>query len=360
MIFKAVISNRANPDRDQVTILFPIPDSEYDRTIGLLEDMDIGSPTAQDCRVDGLESTYPILNRLVTQTVNVDELDYLAKRLDSFCPGEKERFQAVASKLHLSNIKDFINLTFGWQQATVITDFSDLECIGKDHALAVNGGGMPVDAFEKVDGLSVALDLIQSGAGTVTPYGVVYSNGMELEQVYNGRHFPAFYYEDCMAAVALSLPGQDGQEMLYFPCPDSKIARAVKRLGVSSPAGCEAVLDDTDICDAILGLFEAESQLNEHLDALNRLTRCYQGFQDDNLEKFHTVFEHARPQTLEESVYLAENLDQFDFVPKSGSPEADSAITGLGPVAYHGSVTLEELMRDNPEEQHQREMGGMK
>ena len=34
---------------------------------------------------------------LVTQTVNVDELDYLAKRLDSFCQGEIEKFQAMAS-----------------------------------------------------------------------------------------------------------------------------------------------------------------------------------------------------------------------------------------------------------------------
>ncbi len=148
MIFKAILSSQASPGYGQVTISFPIPDSDYDLVIRMLEDKGIGSPTAQDCRVDGLESTYPILNRLVTQTVNVDELDYLAKRLDSFCPGEKEQFQAVASKLRLSNIKDFINLTFGWQQATVITDFSDLERAGKDHSLAVNGGGMPVDAFE--------------------------------------------------------------------------------------------------------------------------------------------------------------------------------------------------------------------
>ena len=42
MIFKAVISNRANPDFGQTTIPFPIPDSEYDRTIGLLEDMNNG------------------------------------------------------------------------------------------------------------------------------------------------------------------------------------------------------------------------------------------------------------------------------------------------------------------------------
>ena len=196
MIFKAILSNKAKPGYGQVTIPFPIPDTEYDHTIDLLEPMDIGSPTAQDCRVEALDSEYPILKRLVAQSVNVDELDYLAKRLGSFCQGESEKFQAMASKLGLSDIKDFINLTFSCQQATVITDFTKLEQAGKDHALTINGGGMPVDAFEKVDGLSAALDLIQSGAGTVTPYGVVYGNGMELEQVYDGRHFPAFYYED--------------------------------------------------------------------------------------------------------------------------------------------------------------------
>lgn len=50
MIFKAVISNRANPDFGQTTIPFPIPDSEYDRTIGLPEGMGSDPAAARDCR----------------------------------------------------------------------------------------------------------------------------------------------------------------------------------------------------------------------------------------------------------------------------------------------------------------------
>lgn len=88
MNFKAILSNRTHPGYGQVTVYLPIPDSEYDHTIDLLENMGIGSPTAQDCRVDEVDSPYPVLNRLVTQSVNVDELDYLAKRLDSFSKGE--------------------------------------------------------------------------------------------------------------------------------------------------------------------------------------------------------------------------------------------------------------------------------
>ena len=207
MIFKAILRNN-KPGYGQVTIPFPIPDSEYDHTIALLEDMDIGSPTAQDCRVDGLDSSYPILDQLVTQTVNVDELDFVGasfislasafgesllisllllskskplrwvsiwlplKRLASFFQREDIRFQAMDYKLCLSDIKDFIDLTFCCQQTTVITDFTDLERIGKGHALTVCGGSMSMEMIERVGGRTVALDLIQRGIGVVTPYGV--------------------------------------------------------------------------------------------------------------------------------------------------------------------------------------------
>lgn len=45
---------------------------------------------------------------------------------------------------------------------------------------------------ESLDGEETARLLIDSGAGVVTPYGVVYDNGMKLEQYYNGHQFPLF------------------------------------------------------------------------------------------------------------------------------------------------------------------------
>ena len=272
MIMKAEVSSKAHPEYGQATIPFPIPDSDYDHTIELLEDMGIGSPTAQDCRVDGLVSEYPILNRLVAQSVNVDELDYLAKRLASFCQGEDAQFEAMASKLHLSDIKDFINLTFCCQRATVIIDFSNLDQAGKKHSLTVNGGSMPSDEYDQVDGRAVALDLIQSGAGVVTPYGVVYDNGMKLEQVYDGRHFPAYPYKPPLMMVSInSGPEGTATGYLYLPCPDKQIQRTLERAG--------------------------------------------------------------------------------------SGPQAVGKVTNLGYVSYHGSLTLEALMMDDPAEQYRQEQG---
>ncbi len=62
--------------------------------------------------MDSLDSAWPVLNRLVSAKVNLDELDYLAKRLDSFTVGEFSQFQAMAEKLNLASMKDLINLTF--------------------------------------------------------------------------------------------------------------------------------------------------------------------------------------------------------------------------------------------------------
>ena len=358
MIMKAEVSSKAHPEYGQATIPFPIPDSDYDHTIELLEDMGIGSPTAQDCRVDGLVSEYPILNRLVAQSVNVDEPDYLAKRLASFCQGEDAQFEAMASKLHLSDIKDFINLTFCCQRATVIIDFSNLDQAGKKHSLTVNGGSMPSDEYDQVDGRAVALDLIQSGAGVVTPYGVVYDNGMKLEQVYDGRHFPAYLYEMPQMMIEIkSGPEDETTGCLYLPGSGKQIQRTLERAGIG-PEGYRMEITMDELPPQVSAVV---SLICDGLENLNGLCRAVEPLCIAERKKLDAVVQLAQPKYASEVRQLAENLDQFDFVPKSDSPGADSALTELGYVSYHGSLTLEELMMDDPAEQHQRDqaMGGI-
>ena len=147
-VIQAILSNPRCPECGQVTIPFPIPVDQYDRTIEMLQAMDLGFSINRDCKVDEINSQYSVLGAVQGTLVNIDQLDYLAKRLDGFCAGEVSQFQAMAYKLELADITDFINLTFCCQQTTVITDFSDLEQIGKDHAMTLNGGAMPMDQYQ--------------------------------------------------------------------------------------------------------------------------------------------------------------------------------------------------------------------
>ena len=237
-VIKAVLSNPQRPECGQITIPFPIPNDQYDQTIEMLQAMDLGYSVNRDCTVDEVDSRYHVLADLHGTLVNVDQLDYLAKRLDSFCEDEDAQFQAMAHKLELADIKDLINLTFCCQQATVITDFSDLEAVGRSHFMNLNGGSAKVEELENLDGVETALLLIDGGGETVTPYGVVYDNGMVLEEVYNGCQFPAYLYDSHLMVLEITpeqgLPEGKNPEYLYLPTSERQIERTLLRVHVDT------------------------------------------------------------------------------------------------------------------------------
>ena len=388
-VLKAVLSSAQHPEYGQITVPFPIPDEKYDRMIELLEPLEIGDALRQDCRVDELDSFYTVLNRLVGSLVNFDELDYLAKRLDSFDDGEAAQFQGMAHKLGITQIKDFINLTFCCQRATVITDFSDLEQVGRDHYMVLNGGCASKEELDALDGYETALLLIDEGNGVITPYGVVYDNGMRLSQLYDGRHFPQYFYEPPLLTLTVQQSKDAPKTWLYLPAPDLHIKRSLVRAGIVDPADMRLSFQGSEFPDAVDCVLDMES---ECLEELNKLCQAIQQLSTDEIKKLGAVVEYARPETAAQVRQLAENLEQFDYAPgvqnveeygrymiqKSGRFEYDENLRdyydyaryGLermnaeegrvvksGYVSYHGVLTLEELMMDDPAEQYQRNQG---
>lgn len=238
-MMEAVLSNADHPEYGVATIPLPIPRNQYDHCVALLEALEIGDASEADCRLDSLDSAWPVLNRLVCTKVNLDELDYLAKRLDSFTVGEFSQFQAMAEKLNLASMKDLINLTFCCQQATVITDFTNLREIGRDHYMNIHGGCASMEELEQLDGEETAILLIEDNEGTVTRYGVVYDNGMQLSQLYDGKHLPCYHYEADMTAVGITSRQEPENSKnvtwVYLPASKGQIERAMQRSGITDP-----------------------------------------------------------------------------------------------------------------------------
>lgn len=116
----AVLSNPQYPEHSQITISFSIPNDQYDKTIEMLQGMELGFSRNRDCTVDEADSCYHVLEALKDTLVNVDQLDYPGKAAGQFCTGEDAQFQTMAGKLDLVHIKDFINLTFCCQQAILV------------------------------------------------------------------------------------------------------------------------------------------------------------------------------------------------------------------------------------------------
>ena len=271
MRMNAVLSNPKHPEYGQYTVPLPIPSDQYDGLIEALNAMGMGDPLARDCQMDEIFGEYPILKRLEGKPVNIDELDYLAKRLDSFCCAlEGAQFQGAAVSYDYSDMADLINLTFSCQQVTVITDFSDLEQVGREHYMVLNGGCASKEELDNLDGYETALLLIDEGDGVVTPYGVVYDNGMCLSQVYDGRHFPQYFYEPPLLTLTVQESKGAPQTWLYLPAPDLQIKRSLIRAGIVDPADMELSFQASEFPDAVDCVLDMKS---ESLEELNKLCR---------------------------------------------------------------------------------------
>ena len=393
MMIQAVLSNPNHPEYGVATIPFPIPHDQYAHCMELLEALEIGDAVKADCKVEKIDSFYTVLKRTEMLTVNAEELNYLAKRLDSFDTGEAAQFQAMAHKLELFELKDLINLTFCCQQATVITDFSDLAAIGRDHYINLHGGSAGVDELNALDSEGTARQLIESGSGTITPYGVVYDNGMKLEPVYDGRFFPCYYYEPNAITVAVTSKAEpeDTEHItwLFLPMVQEEIDRALLRGGITDPSEIRLRLEDSWLPHEVLDLLDMD---HVEISELNALVQALDEFSDMSIRKYAAAAVMARPHTTEQAKHLAENLDLFDFAPSASTPEEYGKymiqqsgrfeydenldafydyekygtermneeygmFTDRGYIAYKGYYSMEEVM--NGSQSSHMEMGGM-
>lgn len=137
-MIQALLFNRQRPDLPPVPVCFPIAD--YAGIYKNLQVIGIGSIAVRDCFARELVGDYPILKRLKEIEINVDKLDYLAKRLESFDKNEIAQFQGTAVNRDFCNMMDFINLTFCCQSVTAVQDFTDLSDVGWMHYMNLHGG----------------------------------------------------------------------------------------------------------------------------------------------------------------------------------------------------------------------------
>lgn len=301
---------------DSYTIL-DVPSNDYGIDIALanLGETDI-TKTIQYCEYIGYD--IPELAVLREREINVDELNFLAKYLDSFTENQVRQFQAAMVVTKPTEIKDMINLAFNLHNYTLITDFSDMAAVGKKHLLNVEKA-IPVEENDFYNYTELGYSLVSSGKGTPTPYGVLYTNDLPMQEVYNGQTFPAYYYDDCLFEITIGYG--DSLEYLYLPCPESAIDRAVHRLGASGIDECSF--------EHIEGFEFSPDSLNEihpgfdssDIKGLNNLSAVMTEFEPDDMKKLIAVCDCADVTEFSDAARIAENLDSFEFAP--GAEDAE-------------------------------------
>ena len=321
---------------------------------------------------------------------NVDELDWLGKQLESFDRYELLQFNAAAARFDISSAGEMIDLALRSREVTVISDFNDLDKVGKRHYLTVHGASNP-EELDNLDGTETARLLMSEQQGHITPYGVVYDNTMKLERTYDGKHLPqSWMNENCVMELEI-VPENDKDvrhhDWIQFPTDPLKAERALFRVGIPALGKVEVQFSDSRFPDEVVRALDIRIGCYYQL---NELSQVCADFQEHDFAKLGAVCHLAKPEGIESVRHLAENLDQFDFAPDVHTPEEygqymiqqsgryeydenlaefynyeeygikrilqeDGVFTDYGYVSYHGTLTLEELMQGNTAESHQQE-----
>ena len=151
----------------------------------------------------------------IGQIVNLDEVNFLAKRMESLTDYERNVMEAYVTERGVEEIKDLINLTFSLKGLSLITDFSDGEQVGKrlylDEFL-----GMSEEESRQINFTEFAEKTFAEQSCKILPYGVWVEHGFEMQEVYNGRTFPLYCYDSDKVA-ALEIENQRGDTEYLYP-----------------------------------------------------------------------------------------------------------------------------------------------
>lgn len=135
------------------------------------------------------------LGCLQDRFVNLDEVNFLGKRMDSFFGDEEYQFYEAMKLEGFDTLPDLINLSFNLNRYPLIRDISDMGKIGREYLLTVNGC-IPAHDEDDPKYAQLGRELIQSGNGIFTEHGMLFvDENTPFQRPYNGQTFPPYLYD---------------------------------------------------------------------------------------------------------------------------------------------------------------------
>ena len=250
------------------------------------------------------------LKCLEERFIDLDELNYFAKRLDSMDSKELMKFKAVMSMEGLKTMPDLINMTFNDHYYTLIQDMSSPEKIGKQHYITRNGGVSEREMLE-IDFARIGKNLIKSGQAKLSAYGLlVVNDDLEYERPYNGRTFPPFYYDDRKISLMLEYKGE--KEYIYLPDLPIAINKALNRLGAESIEDCKLQIDFINYPNKEIDAILTKVLENDGVNALNALANNLKFYcTEEDLNNFPDLVEYVGTDDFDTIMRISETPDSF-------------------------------------------------
>lgn len=303
----------------------------------LCDSLGIGNSAKTVIKIGTVHNDETLSTLLFDKTVNLDELNFLMKRLDSFDQKELATFYAAAYAEKAETMTELINLSFNTHCYSLVADFSDLNAVGRQMYLTEQMA-VSTKELESLDGRKYFESMIAENPNPViTPYGVVYKNNNEIVQTYDGRNFPYYQYEN--TPITLLLSTQNRSEYLYLPIEQSELNKTLERLDAKSLEEIYWQVEEYNIPDNLADMVVKDQP---DLYALNQFAEIFKEMGQREVTALSDLAAFAKITNAEELKTLADCMYEFENFPDIHTPEQ----YGRYMICESGRFEYDENLRD--------------
>ena len=270
---------------------------------------------------------FPMLSFVRVETEGIDELNFLAQRLDSLEEHERNVLLAITPRI-IKNVgegdvvsaKDLINMTYGLDKVTVapyvksVTELGELIIQSEMYPWMES---VPDEALPYLDREKIGNELYKKDNGAFIKGMYIATGEYEFQEVYDGQNIPNFGVSTAYAfRLELAKPptgdediSEQPTEWLGLPVDREGADAAAERLGVGKIEDC-----------VYLGFESSVPQIEgdhfgnmQDFDKLNSLADMMLQMSPSDQVKFKAVLSAEEPSKIEEILDVARNLDRYEL-----------------------------------------------
>ena len=259
----------------------------------------------------------------------LDELNFLAKRLDSLNEEERLVLKAISPKIlkvgedELVSPKDLINMTYGLNEVSIISNVENAQQLGQfviENNLHTDVDAVPDDSVYLLDRTRIGQLQQQNDGGVFIDGKYIVTAEYELPEVYDGKNLPienptswfAFKMDVTRPPASDDLGEVEAvAETLTLPVDRAEADELARRLGMERIEDCVYLGFESSIPQ-----IDADKFGDMHdFDQLNNLSEMMLEMSPSDQVKFKAVLSAEEPEKIEQILDIARSLDQYEFAP---------------------------------------------
>lgn len=256
----------------------------------------------------------------------IEELNFLASRLESLSKREQIVLQAVFQKYQeegkfdeAASMKDLINMTYGLERVGIIEgvwDDSDLGHFVIEYDMDDDILAMPQTAVDLLDAESVGRKFRMGEDGVFINNCYVPVADYELPEIYDGFTLPGKSEPETQYAFRLKInrderiPSKDSQQKakwISLPIDPQEAKNIAKSLGARQIEGCLCYEMESTIPQITANHYPDMRQFSQ----LNHLAEMLLNMSADDQVKFKAVLDLEEPSDMDGILDCADHLDEY-------------------------------------------------